>query len=141
MPTSVSPEGQRDVIAAESERVAHRVPVVARSWLTAYYVQVDFRIEISQIQRRRDDAVPQRQHGQYRLHRSDCAERVAERRLRGVDRRRVRPQRSADCVGFGAVTGNGSCGVSIDMVDVTRGETGEPDRLRHRAAGLLTAGI
>src|SRR3984957_11403003 len=139
--TSVSREGQRDVIAPEGERVTHRVPVVARSWLTAHYVQVHFWIEIPQVQRRGDDAVPQGQHGQYRLHRPDGAERVAERRLGGVDLRRVRSQRSADCVRFRAVTGNGAGGVGVDVVDVARGETGKLDRPRHRAAGLLTAGI
>ena len=46
MVSAVSTESQCDVVAAEGERVAHRIAVVARARLPRNHVQIDPRIEI-----------------------------------------------------------------------------------------------
>src|SRR5258708_15171946 len=70
---SVPPEGDRYVVAAESERVVDRILVITRPRLTRHHVQVDLWIEVYQIQCRRHHLIPQRQHGQDRFH---CADRT-----------------------------------------------------------------
>src|SRR5690348_990259 len=78
---SVLPEGERNVVPPESERVVDCVLIVAGPGTTVDDVQVDLRVEILQVQRRRDDPVLQRQHGQDGLDRADRTDRMAERRL------------------------------------------------------------
>src|SRR5690349_3374349 len=91
---SVLPEGERYVVPTKAERIVDCVLVVAGSRAAVYDVQVDLRVEILQVQRRRDDPVLQRQNGQDGLDRADSADRVAERRLRCVHGRLV----AAHCV-------------------------------------------
>src|SRR6185312_5492059 len=79
--SSILPEGERDVVPTESKRIVDRVLIIAGSRTAVDHVQLDLRVEILQVQRRRDDTVLQRHHGQDGLDRPDRADRVAQRRL------------------------------------------------------------
>src|ERR1700754_2870129 len=61
---SVLPEGERHVVPTESERVVDRVLEIAGSRRTGYDVEVDLRIQVLQIECRRDDAVTQCEGGE-----------------------------------------------------------------------------
>src|ERR1700748_1963752 len=115
---SVLPERERDVVPAESERVVDCVLVIAGSRTAVYDVQVDLRVEILQVQRRRDDPVLQRQNGQDGLDRADRADRVAKRRLRCGTRWLVATHCVVYRVRFGHVADRGSGRVCVDVVDV-----------------------
>ena len=83
---SVAPEGERDIVAAESERVVDRVLVFAVAGFARNNIEVDLWIRGFVVQCRRDDAVPKGQHREDRFQRADRADGVAQRRLRRVDR-------------------------------------------------------
>src|ERR1700734_3867553 len=85
-PCSVAPEGQRDVVAAETERVVDGVLVLAITWLARDDVKVDLRIGRCVIKCRRNDAVSQRKHRQDRLERPHGADGVTQRALGCIDR-------------------------------------------------------
>src|SRR6185295_6513564 len=93
---SVLPEGERHVVPTESERIVDRVVVVAGSRRTGHDVEVDLRVQILQVERRRDDTVAQREHRQNRFDGTDCADRMAERALGREDRRLVAGHRVVD---------------------------------------------
>src|ERR1700734_1445102 len=85
-PCSVAPEGQRDVVAAETERVVDGVLVLAITWLARDDVEVDLRIGRGVVKCRRNNAISQRKHRQDRFQRAHCADGVTQRPLGRVDR-------------------------------------------------------
>src|SRR5690349_11018772 len=137
----VLPEGERHVVPTESERVVDRVLIVAGSRRTGDDVEVDLRILVLQVQRRRNDTVAQRQHGEDRLDGAHRTDRVAERGFRCVYRRFVAAHRVVDRLSFRHVTDAGAGGVCVHVVDVRRLETRELDRPGHRVPGLFTIGV
>src|SRR5271167_5029064 len=72
-PCSVPPEGQRDVVSAETERVVDGVLVLAITWLARDDVEVDLRIGRGVVKCRRNNAISQRKHRQDRFQRAHGA--------------------------------------------------------------------
>src|ERR1700761_3916704 len=86
-PGSVAAKGQRHIVSAEAERIVDGILEVAASWLARNHIEIDLRVEVLQVQGRRDDLVAQGLHGQDRLHGTDRADGMAERTLGGIHRR------------------------------------------------------
>src|SRR6478735_10687062 len=93
---SVLSEGERDVVPTESKRIVDCVLIVAGPSTAVDDVQVDLGVLVLQVERRRDDAVPQGQNGEDGLHRTDRTDRMAERRLWCVHRGPVGAERVVD---------------------------------------------
>lgn len=71
---SVAAEGQGHVVPAEAERVVDGVVVAAGAGCAGDHIQVDCRVEIHQVARRRDDLIAQRQDSQDRFDRAHRAD-------------------------------------------------------------------
>src|SRR5580692_2396599 len=114
---SVPPEGQRDVVSAESERVVDGVLVLAITWLARDDVEVDLRIGRRVIKCRRNDTISQRKHGQDRFQRAHGADGVTKRPLGRVDRG-ILASGYPDRVGLGCVTDRCGGRMRVDVIDV-----------------------
>src|ERR1700684_2607212 len=101
-PCSVPPEGQRDVVSAEPERVVDGVLVLAVTWLARDDVEVDLGIGRGVVKCRRNNAISQRKHGQDRFQRAHGADGVTQRPLGRVDRG-ILASGYPDGVGLGCV--------------------------------------
>src|SRR4029079_3318772 len=135
---SVLPEGERHIVPTESERIVDRVVVVAGSRRTGHDVEVDLRVQILQVERRRDATVAEREHRQNGVDGTDCADRMAQRTLGCEYRRLVAAHRIVDRLAFGDVAAAGAGGVRVPPIGVGRRKAGQLDGTRHRVARLLT---
>ena len=108
-------------MTAEAERVVDRIAIVAIARFAGDDIQVDLGVRGLVIQRRRDDAVAQGEHGQDRLQCADRPNGVTQRGFRGVDRG-VLHTGDADCVGLSGVADRRRGGMGVDVVDVGRGQ-------------------
>src|SRR4051794_20117662 len=79
-------EGERHVVPTETEGIVDRVLDLLTASFAVHHIQIDRRILVFQVQRRRDDAVPNAEHREYGLERADGTDRVAECGFRSVDR-------------------------------------------------------
>src|SRR6188472_1783472 len=81
---SYAADHQRDVVAAEAERVVQcsQVAVWQLAWRTGDDVEVDRRVLVIDVDRRRNEALVERQHDGQRLDRTGSTEEVADHRLR-----------------------------------------------------------
>src|SRR5581483_7508906 len=108
-------EGDGHVVSAEPERVVDRVLVVAWSWFAGHDVEVDFGVEVFQVERGRDHLVAQGEHGQDGFDGADRAHRVAQGGFGGIDGGLVAAQRVVDGLALGDVTDGGAGGVGVDV--------------------------
>src|SRR5207245_2569488 len=134
---------ERRVRAAEAEGVRQRDLDVLLARLVRHVVEVAVRIRRFVVDRRRQDAVVQCEHGRDRLHAAGGAEEVARHRLRGRDGEPpgVLAEDALDRERLELVVVGRGRSVRVDVPDLGGVEPRVAQGGRHRARGAVPLGV